>query len=165
MKRYALPFFSGILLTLTCVGILIFLFFRSPTRNANCLPIRFPEPPFDNPKYASYVQPFVPEVFRTKTPLQTIKDFYDTNLLHSPNWNDDSEGYWRRSEVRPSEFLYVCGGTISSDETETGCIYLRVRDGVTIVERIWLNQVSVGLSCELYMSELPGELYVNDPSK
>lgn len=159
MKKFVLPFLLGIAFALVSIGVLIspwWHWFTSPTKNAHCLPIEYPEYPIDNESYANdYSEPFVPHVFRTETSLKIIKDFYDTNLLHSSDWDSDEEGYWRRSEVRSGEFLYECYGGLNWEEVETGCIYLRERDGKTIVERIWLYSASAGQLCEWYMSELP----------
>ena len=115
----------------------------------------YPEPPFDDPIYRSTPQPYVPNVFRTETSLEVVKGYYEANLVHNPNWDGDEEGYWTRSEVRQSEFLYECSARLSHDELETGCIYLRERDGKTIIERFWLYAASGGPACETFMSELP----------
>ena len=142
-----------------CVGVLLALWWyvsRPLTDQANCLPLDYPQSPFYNGENPSRnIIAFRPSVFRTDIPLATIKEFYDTNLPHGTNWQDDQEGYWRRNEVRPGEFLYECGGTLGWDEVETGCIYLRVREGKTIVETNWLDMASGGQLCEWYMSELP----------
>jgi hypothetical protein len=110
-----------------------------------------------------YFTPFTPYVFRTTTPLQTVKEFYDTTLVHHENWKDyersgwrdDKPGYWSRIEVRPGEFLYECYGTVNWEEGEKGCIYLRERERKTIVERMWFYTPSTIQDCERYMSELP----------
>ena len=154
-----LPFLLGVVFTLVCIGVLISPWwhgFTSPTKNAKCLPLDYPEYPFDDPIYRSTPEPYIPDVFRTETAITTVKDYYEANLLHNPNWtSDDEEGYWRRSEVRPGEFLYQCGGLLNWEEVERGCIYLRERDGKTIVERIWLYSASAAPGCDVYMSELP----------
>ena len=158
MKKVVLAFLLGVVLTLVVIGVLIspwWHLFTSPTKNAKCLPMDFPEYPFDNPIYQSTPEPFIPDVFRTETSLNIVKDFYDTSLSHSINWDDDQEGYWRRSEVRSGEFLYQCGGVLNWEEAERGCIYLRERDGKTIIERIWLYSASTAPICKTYLSELP----------
>ena len=167
MKKSALPFLLGVVSTLACIGLLISPWwhgFTSRTKYAHCLPMEYRENPSGKVDYGNdYFTAFMPYVFRTETPLQTVKDFYDTNLVHHENWKDDEgsdwrdshPGNWRRSEVRPGEFLYECYGTVNWEEAETGCIYLRERDGKTIVERIWFYMASAGQPCEWYMSELP----------
>ena len=159
MKKFAVPFMLGVIVTLGCIAVLLspwWYLFTSPTKNANCLPVDYPESPFhESDGLANDVQAFRPYVFRTETSLETIKEFYDATLPHGINWNDEKEGYWQRSEVRPGEFLYKCIGTPNWEEAETGCIYLRERDGKTVVESIWLVMASSGQPCKWYMSELP----------
>ena len=159
MKKYALPFLLGVVLSLACIAVLIspwWHLFMSPTKNAHCLPIEYSEYPFDNAEYANNdVAPYMPFVVRTETSLQTIKEFYDKNLVLAPRGNSSEEAHWVRNEVRPGEFLYQCGGRLNWEEAERGCIYLRERDGQTVVESIWLYSASAAPVCEAYMSELP----------
>ena len=159
MKKFALPFLLGVVVTLGCIGMLISPWwhaFTSRTQNADCLPIEYREIPLGKADLEKdHFTAFMPYVFRTETSLHTVKDFYDTNLVHRPNWDNDEAGYWSRSEVRPGEFLYECYGTVNWEEAETGCIYVRERDGKTVVERIWFYMASAGQPCEWYMSELP----------
>ena len=159
MKKFALPFLSGIILTLVCIGVFIAQWwygFIYPPKNAQCLPMEYPEHPFDNAGYANpHILPYRPVVLRTGTSLEVVKDYYEANLTHNSNWDGDDEGYWQRREVRQSEFLYECSARLGFDELEKGCIYVRERDGKTIVERIWLFAASGGPACETFMSELP----------
>ena len=90
----------------------------------------------------------MPYILRTEIPLKTVKDFYDTNLIHRLDWDNEEAGYWSRIEVRPGEFLYECYGTVNWEEAETGCIDLRERDGKTIVERMWFYIASAGQPCK-----------------
>src|SRR5690349_10232420 len=134
MKKFVLPFLLGVISTLLCIVFLISPWwhgFMSPTKKAKCLPMDYPESPFDKPIYRSTPEPYIPAVFRTETAINSVKDYYEANLLHSSNWDGDQEGYWRRREVRPGEFLYQCGGLLNREEVERGCIYLRERDGKT----------------------------------
>ncbi len=158
MKRIVLPFLFGGVLILAVIGVFISPWwhgFISPTKNAKCMPIDYPESPFDDPVYRSTPEPYVTKVLRSETSLKVIKDYYEANLIHQSSWDGDQEGYWRRSEVRPGEYLYQCGGRLNWEEVERGCIYLRERDGKTVVERIWLYSASAAPSCAVYLSELP----------
>ena len=159
MKKSVLPFLLGVVFTLTCIVILIspwWHLFTSSTKHANCLPLDYPEYPFNYPADRSTPEPYIPEVFRTETAITIVKDYYEANLTHNPNWNyDDEQGYWSRSEVRPGEFLYECGGRLNWEEIERGCIYLRERDGLTVIDRIWLYSPSAAPSCSAFFSELP----------
>jgi len=159
MKKYVLTFVLGIFATLGCIAILISPWwhgFISPTKNAHCLPIEYPEYPFNNPDYADpTVIPYRPYVFRTETSLATVQAFYEAHLAHVSDWKYEVGDYWTRSEVRPGEFLYECGGGLNWEEAEMGCIYIRERDGKTVIERIWLYSATSAPPCDAYMSELP----------
>ena len=157
MKKIIVSFLFGVVFTLGCLGLLISPWwhaFLSPTKNAKCLPMDYPEPPFDSPAYRYKPEPYIPDVDRIETPIETVKAYYETNLRHNSDWNYE-EGLWARSEVRPGEFLYECGAGLNWEEAELGCIYLRERDGLTVVEIIWLYSATSAPPCESYMSELP----------
>lgn len=158
MKRVLLPIVAGMLLTLVCLGILISPWwhgFMSPTRNAQCLPSPYIEYPFAAPTDHNTLQPYTPYILRTEIPLKTIKDFYDSNLIGDSTWGDGKPARWERSEVRSGEHLYECSASLNWEEMERGCIYLRERDGKTVVERIWIYSATAAPMCEAYISELP----------
>lgn len=157
MKKLFLTFLCGVTVTLVCVGLLIAPWwhgFVSPTRNAQCLPPGYPEFAFDAPHNDEKLQPYIPYVLRVESPIIPIKEFYD-NLIGDSGRGDSEQVVWVRREVRSGEYLYECHAALNWEEMERGCVYLREREGETVVERIWLYSATAAPTCETYMSELP----------
>jgi hypothetical protein len=155
MKKTVLIICGTGILFCICVGVMllpVLLHIHAPARNANCLPIRYSDTPSGYLSTPNDIQPYVPNISRVKTPINKVKEFYDEKLLSQAN---EQKGQWDVREVRNGEFLYHCTAILNSEEAERGCIYIREREGNTIIETIWLFSATAAPACEWYMSELP----------